>query len=206
MKHKNLAITIGISYLIIFFAAIFANFLVIESLLSNPLETVSQKEIMVRTGVIAFLITAVFDIVVAWGLEKLYANHHLSKMSTYFRIMHGTIMGVGVFALLATLNLSNEVDILSQVELFNNIWLIGLFFFGIHLILLGLIFKGPRWIRVFLTIAGVMYILDTTAHFMMPNYNEFSNLFLLLVAVPSIFGELSLAIYFLVKRNALKTS
>jgi len=206
MNHKKRAVTIGISYLIIFFAAIFANFLVIESLLSNPLETVSQQEIMVRAGVMAFLVTAVFDIVVAWGLDEIYKSHYLSKISTYFRIMHGTIMGVGVFALLTTLNLSNEVDILSQVEVFNNIWLIGLFFFGVHLILLGKIFQGPRFIQVFLVVAGIMYMLDTTAHFMLPNYDEFSDLFLLLVAVPSIFGELSLAIYFLVKRNVLKTS
>lgn len=60
---------------------------------------------------------------------------------------------------------------------FNIIWLIGLFFFGIHLILLGRIIGKPRIIALFLA----------------------------LVAIPSIVGELSLAIWLLAKGGAQKS-
>lgn len=199
MNSRSLSKIAGFSYLIIFFAAIFANFFVLESILKNPLETVQQNSMMVRFGIVAFLITVVFDVVVAWALFKLYKSHPLSGLSTYFRMMHAAIMGVAIFALPMTLTLRNELEILKQVEIFNTIWLIGLFFFGIHLILLGKIIVKPKLIAIFLIIAGIMYMVDTAAHFMMPNYKEYSTLFLAFVAIPSIVGEMSFAIWLLIK-------
>lgn len=199
MNSRSLSNIAGFSYLIIFFAAIFANFFVLESILKNPLETVQQNSMMVRFGIVAFLITVVFDVVVAWALFKLYKSHPLSGLSTYFRMMHAAIMGVAIFALPMTLTLRNELEILKQVEIFNTIWLIGLFFFGIHLILLGKIIVKPKLIAIFLIIAGIMYMVDTAAHFMMPNYKEYSTLFLAFVAIPSIVGEMSFSIWLLIK-------
>ena len=40
---------------------------------------------------------------------------------------------------------------------------------------------------------------DTAAHFLIPNYEDYSDLFLALVAIPSILGEMSLAVWLLVK-------
>lgn len=199
MNSRSLSKIAGFSYLIIFFAAIFANFFVLESILKNPLETVQQNSMIVRFGIVAFLITVVFDVVVAWALFKLYKSHPLSGLSTYFRMMHAAIMGVAIFALPMTLTLRNELEILKQVEIFNTIWLIGLFFFGIHLILLGKIIVKPKLIAIFLIIAGIMYMADTAAHFMMPNYKEYSSVFLAFVAIPSIVGEMSFAIWLLIK-------
>ena len=76
---------------------------------------------------------------------------------------------------------------------------IGLFFFGIHLILLGRILEKPRFITVFLIIAGIMYMADTGAHFLLHNYDDYSSIFLALVAIPSIFGEMALSIWLLIK-------
>lgn len=199
MKSRTLSKIAGFSYLIIFFAAIFANFFVLESILKHPLETVQQDSMMVRFGIVAFLITVVFDVVVAWALYELYRSHPLSHLSTYFRMMHAAIMGVAIFALPMALELTSEIEILKQVEIFNTIWLIGLFFFGIHLILLGNIIVKPKLIAIFLIIAGVMYMVDTSAHFLLSNYDEYRSLFLALVAIPSIVGEMSFAIWILLK-------
>lgn len=199
MNSRTLAKIAGSSYLIIFFAAIFANFMALEALSNNPLETIQQHAYMVRLGIMAFLITVVFDVVVAWALKLLYKEHPLTGLSTYFRMMHAAIMGVAVFALPMTLNLDNDADIINQVTLFNTIWLIGLFFFGIHLILLAKIIGKPKLIAFFLVAAGIMYMVDTSAHFLMPNYDDYSDLFLALVAVPSIVGEMSFAIWLLLK-------
>jgi hypothetical protein len=179
--------------------AIFANFFVLESILNDPLDTILQNHMIVRFGIIAFMITVVFDVVVAWALNELYKKHPLSGLSTYFRMMHAAIMAVAIFALPLALVSTSSQDILRQVDIFNIIWLIGLFFFGIHLILLGRIIGRPKFITVFLLIAGFMYMLDTAAHFILPNYEAYASVFLALVAIPSIFGEMSFAIWLLIK-------
>lgn len=204
MKNKVinlrlLSIIGGVSYLIIFFAAIFANFLVLESIQKEPLSAIQENQLLLRFGIIAFLITVVFDVVVAWVLYELYRDNILSGLSTLFRMMHAAIMGVSIYALVHSISAINEDEILKQVEIFNIIWLIGLFFFGIHLILLSRIIKQLRLITIFLFIAGIMYVIDTGAHFLLSNYNEYKSLFLSLVAIPSIIGEMSLAIWLLIK-------
>lgn len=199
MKPRTLSIIAGVSYLIIFFAAIFANFFVIESILKYPVETIQHNPVMVRFGILAFLLTVVFDVVVAWALYELYRKHPLSGLSTCFRMMHAAIMGVAVFALPLTLTATTQSEILAKVDIFNIIWLIGLFFFGIHLIILGNIINKPRIIVVFLVIAGIMYMIDTISHFLLPNYDSYGAIFLVLVAIPSIVGEMSFAIWLLAK-------
>lgn len=189
----------GISYLIIFFAAIFANFFVLQSILKDPLLTIQDHHMMVRFGILAFLITVVFDVVVAWALLELYKEHPLTLPSTLFRMMHAAIMGVAVFALVVSLSSTGSQEILRQVDMFNIIWLIGLFFFGVHLVLLGRIIGKPKIIGIFLALAGVMYMVDTGAHFVLPEYETYASVFLALVAVPSIVGEMSFTIWLLIK-------
>lgn len=199
MRPRTLSKTAGISYVIIFFAAIFANFFALESIIQNPLDAIQNNPMVIRLGIMAFLITVVFDVVVAWALYELFRTHQLSSLSTYFRMMHAAIMGVALFALPMALQKTSSEEILNQVHIFNTIWLIGLFFFGIHLILLAKILGNPKLITIFLAIAGVMYMIDTTAHFTLPDYEKYSSLFLTLVAVPSIFGEMSLAVWLIVR-------
>ena len=199
MPPRKLSKIAGISYLIIFFAAIFANFFVLEAILNDPLNTIQHDHLMVRFGIIAFLITVVFDVVVAWALFELFKTHPLSLLSTLFRIMHAAIMGVAVYTLPIALKLNTAEKILMQVDQFNTIWLIGLFFFGIHLMLLGKIIDQPKIIAFFLIIAGIMYMVDTGAHFLLPDYESYSTIFLALVAIPSIIGEMSFAIWLLLK-------
>ena len=199
MNNRTLSIIAGISYLIIFFAAIFGNFFALESIVQAPIETVENNDLIVRIGIIAFLLTVVFDVVVAWALKELYRDHSLTVLSTYFRMMHAAIMGVAIFALPLALKETTEDDILMQVDTFNTIWLIGLFFFGIHIALLSKIAVVPKFIKVFLAIAGVMYVVDTLAHFSLSNYSDFASAFLISVAVPSIIGEMSFALWLLIK-------
>ncbi|MGC9343713.1 MAG: DUF4386 domain-containing protein [Bacteroidales bacterium] len=82
---------------------------------------------------------------------------------------------------------------------YNIIWLIGLFFFGIHLILLAGILGQPRLISLFLILAGIMYMVDTGAHFVLPDYDRYDSIFLAMVAIPSIGGEMALSIWLLIK-------
>lgn len=199
MTKRDLSKVAGVSYLVIFFAAIFANFFVLDSLKSNPIDTVNDKAIFIRLGAMAFIVTAVFDVVVAWALSEIYKTNILTKLSTHFRIIHAVIMSVAVFTLPAVLTLTTDQDISKQVNIFDTIWLIGLFFFGFHLILLSFIIKKPKFIAIFLGIAGFMYIVDTTAHFVLQDYESYADILLALVAIPSILGEMAFALWLLVR-------
>lgn len=199
MNPRSLAVIAGVSYLVIFFAAIFANFLVLESLIQDPMGTIRNDALMVRIGIIAFLIVVVFDVVVAWALYELYKTHPLSGLGTLFRMMHAAIMGVAVFTLPMVFVSVSAEEVLGQVDAFNTIWLIGLFFFGVHLILLGTILQRPKPIAVLLIIAGAMYMLDTAAHILLADYDAYSSVFLAIVAIPSVLGEMSLAVWLLIK-------
>lgn len=199
ITSRQLALIAGGSYIVIFVAAIFANFMALEALLQDPLETIAQQPLMVRFGIMAFLIAAVCDVIVAWALYDLYKSHPLSLPSTYFRLVHAIIMGVAVFALLNVFAADSAKAVLAQATVFNNIWLIGLFFFGVHLLFLSRIVKHITFIPYLLFAAGVMYIVDTSAHFLMENYEVYADFFLTLVAIPSIFGEMAFAIWLLIK-------
>jgi hypothetical protein len=205
MNKRKLSVIAGISYIIIFIAAVFANFFVLESIIKAPLETILQNHMMVRIGILAFLLTVVFDVVVAWALYEIYKEHNLSSLSTFFRMMHAAIMAVAIFALPLAVKLNTVEEILRQVNIFNIIWLIGLFFFGIHLILLSKIIGKPKIIALFLTLAGIMYMIDTSAHFILPNYEAYGSIFLALVAIPSMVGEMSFAIWLLLKGGKAKS-
>lgn len=199
MTNRTYSIFAGISYLVIFFTAIYANFFVLDALLNDPMGTIERSSVHVRFGILAFLIAAVFDVFVAWALCELYQKHVLTKLSTYFRIIHAAIMGAAVFALVGTLTLTTGEEVLSQVHMFNTLWLIGLFFFGVHLILLGRIVKHIKIIPYVLILAGVMYIVDTSAHFLLPNYESYADTFLMMVAIPAIFGEMAFSLWLLFK-------
>ncbi|MGB1092986.1 MAG: DUF4386 domain-containing protein, partial [Oceanobacter sp.] len=133
---RQLALIAGASYWLIFFAAIFANFMALEALKSEPISTVQQHGDLVWAGIIGFAVTVVFDLVVAWALFRLYQKHSLSRLSAVFRVIHALLMGAAVFALPPVLAMDSAENILTQVECFNQLWLVGLFFFGIHLLLL----------------------------------------------------------------------
>lgn len=193
MTTKRLSTTAGLSYIVIFFSAIFANFYVLDALKAAPLSTIQQQPVVVGVGILAFMLAVIFDIVVAWALQLLYPKHPLTLLSTFFRMTHAVLFAIAVFALMNALKATSGEAISELIMSFENMWLIGLFFFGLHLILVTKIIPLPRLISIMLVLAGVMYMVDTSAHILMQNYSAYQDLFLTLVAVPSILGEMSFA-------------
>jgi hypothetical protein len=90
-----------------------------------------------------------------------------------------------------------------KLESFQYGWQIALVFFSVHLIVLGyVVMKSsyvPKVLGVLLLVAGFAYTLDGFAHFLLPNYTNYETIFLLMVAVPAIIGELSLCFWLLIK-------
>jgi hypothetical protein len=210
---RRAAIIAGIGYAAIFVLAIFANFFVREGLVipgdaAATFANIAESEMLFRTGMAAFLIIFLLDVVVAWALHMLFrtANREVSLLTAWFRIVYTVFLGVAVIFLFGAVQLVGDASYLSaftqgqlearatlMMDAFNSTWMIGLTAFGIHLILLGYMILGSRTasrvLGVLLTVAGGAYVIDTSAQVMMTNYAEYADVFLAVVAIPAIIAE-----------------
>ena len=220
---KKISKIAGFGYLIIFITGIFSNFFVLENLIVPGDAAITANNIMsndwlFRMGILSFFIMVIFDVVLAWALYLLLkpVNGNLSLLSGWLRLVNSTIFGVALYNLFSVLQIMSGAQYLkvftagqlqAQVMLFlnafNNTWLVGLVFFGLHLFVLGyLIFKSgyiPKILGILLIIASVGYLTDSFANILLPNYTDYKNLFLIVVAVPGVIGELSLTFWLLLK-------
>jgi hypothetical protein len=219
----NVARIAGVGYLIIFFSGIYANFFVLENLIvpGDAVATANNlaaNEMLFRFGMLSFVIMVIFDLVLAWALYVLFrpVNQSLSLFAAWLRLVNGAIFAVALYQLFSVLPLLSgaaylQVFTAGQLALqemlllnaFNNTWLIGLIFFGLHLFVLGyLIVKSgivPRLLGALLIIASLGYLTDSFANILLVNYADYKEIFLLIVAVPGVIGELSFSLWLLFK-------
>ena len=203
-------------YLALFVLGGFANFLALSPVLQpgdavGTAAALRESETAFRLGAAAFLGIFLIDVVVAWALWVLFRPVHrdLSLLAAWFRLTYTVVLGAALGFLYAALWLTgtpgslgeaNDEAVLLALQIFEFTWVAGLAAFGAHLVVLGvLMFKarGPRWIAWLLIAAGAAYVLDTVAHLLLSDYQASADLFLVLVAVPSVIGELSFAVWLL---------
>jgi len=156
------------------------------------------------------------DVAVAWALYVLFrpAGPRRSLLAAWFRLVYTVFLGVAVIFLFLALQLATggsdleglqsiNASTMLALEAFNYTWLIGLTCFGIHLILIGRIMIGsriaPRLLGIVLTVAGGAYVFDTFAYALLSNYADYENIFLVIVAIPSIIGELAFTVWLLTR-------
>jgi len=224
---RKAAIIAGFSYLIIFVLGILANFFILENLIvpgdaARTVNNIVGNEGQFRLGILGFTIMVIFDVVVAWALYILLkpVNNSLSLLAAWLRLVNATIFGIALYNLFSVLRLLSDTNYLTlldtgqlqaQVMLFltafNDTWLIGLIFFGIHLAVLGyLIIRSgfiPKFIGILLVIASLGYLIDSFANVLLVNYVEYAEIFMLIVIVPGVIGELSLTFWLLLKGRKL---
>jgi len=229
-KNKKLSFSqitkiAGIGYLIIFITGIYANFFVLENLIvqNNSSATVSNilsNELLFRIGIVIFLIMVIFDVILTWALYIILepVDKNLSRLSALLRLVNCTIFGIALFHLLNVLQLLSGANYLKALEVsqlnaqvmlslqaFSDTWLVGLVFFGIHLLVLGkLIMKStfvPKVIGILLIIASLGYMIDSLAYFLLSNYQDYKDIFQLIVIIPGIIGELSFTVWLLRKHK-----
>jgi hypothetical protein len=217
----------GFGLLLMAILAIFSNFFVIESLIipgdaTTTANNIIANELLFRSGMASFIIVLILDVLVAWALYVLLkpVNKNLALLASWFRLIYTAIFGVALYNLLSVLQILSGADYLTVFETdqlhaqvmlfinaFNNGWLIGLVFFGFHLFVVGyLIFKSgfmPRILGILLIVSSMGYLIDNFAKLLLSNYTDYETIFLLIVAVPGVIGELSLAIWLLFKGNKI---
>jgi hypothetical protein len=211
----------GIGYLIIFVTGFFANFFVVENLVvqDNPAATftnIADNEALFRLGILSFFIMVMADLLLAWTLYILLqrVSQTISLLTAWFRLVNAAIFGVALFHLFNILPLLNEsrfpelfarillqAQVMLSLESFNHTWIIGLVFFGIHLLLLGyLVIRSdyiPGILGYLLILAALGYLTDSFSYLLMSDYSRYKSVFTLIVAVPGVIGELSLTLWLL---------
>ncbi|MDQ8735028.1 DUF4386 domain-containing protein [Paenibacillus sp. LHD-38] len=214
----------GFGLLLMAVLAMFSNFSVLNGLIipddaATTANNIITNELLFRSGIVSFVIVLMLDVLITWALYVLLkpVNKNLAMLAALFRLVYTAIFGVALYHFLNVLQLLSGAEYLkvftteqlhAQVMLlinaFNNGWLIGLVFFGFHLLVVGyLIIKSggyiPKLIGIFLILSAAGYLIDSFAHFLLPNYDDYKTIFLLIVAIPGVIGELSLAFWLLIK-------
>jgi hypothetical protein len=218
--QRQAALSAGLGLLIMAIIAFFANFFALENLVvpEDAAKTVSNimaNEMLFRFGLIGFIIVLSCDVLVAWALYLFLkpVNQSLSLLAAVFRLVYTAIFGAALLNLANVLSLLSgaeaftseqlQIQVMMSLESFHNGWLIGLAFFGIHLLVLGyVVLKSsyvPKVLGVLLIAASLGYIIDSSAHFLLSNYADYETLFSLIVAVPGMIGELSLCFWLLLR-------
>lgn len=222
-SRRQAALIAGVGYLTIFFLALFANFAVRTNLIEadDPTATaanIADSETLFRFGLVAFLVVFIVDVVVAWALYLFYKqqSQEVSLLSAWFRLVYTVFLGVAAVFFFVALQLLSGDDYLAAfdaaqldtqafvaLDAFNYTWLIGLVAFGFHLIVLGyLVVRSSEVTKVLgyvLMAAGVAYIVDTAANALLANYDDLEGVFLTIVVLPSVVGELWLTIWLLTR-------
>ncbi len=218
----------GISYLIIFILGIITNFFVFSKMLvpgdaQSTANNILSNEILFRSGMVSWLIVLIIDVIIAWALFILLkpVNKSLSLLAAWFRIVYVAIFGITQLNLLFVIILlsgaefltvftTNQLDALVLLFLngHNYGFLIALVFFGVHLYFISyLIFKSsfvPKYLGVLLLLAAVGYLIDSFANFLLPNYSDYKTIFMIIVAVPGIIGELAFTLWLLFRGSKVE--
>ncbi len=203
-------------YVAIFVLAIFANFLAVGAVLdpgdaAATTADLAAAETTFRVGVVAFLAIFLVDLVIAWGLHMLFRGVHadLSLLAAWARVVYTVFLGVSLVFLHAALQVADgsvggaavdaEPAVLLALQAFDFTWVVGLACFGLHLALLGVLLLravgAPRILGWLLPVAGLAYAADTVARIALADYQAVADVFLVVVAVPSVVAELGLTVW-----------
>ena len=187
---RQASIIAGVGLLMMSALAVFANFVVIEGLVTTGDADGTAADIMgaegtFRLGVVSWLLIAVLDVVIAWALYLVLSpvSARLSLLAAWFRLLYAGVLVVAVIELLGALHLMSGDGYLAVLDpgqrnahamlnlvAFKDIWDAGLILFGLHLAILGyLVLRSgyvPKILGVLLVIAGIGYVVDTSAAFL----------------------------------------
>jgi hypothetical protein len=167
-----------------------------------------------RLGLLGYLVAFLCDVPVAVLLYLLlrHASAPLALTAAAFRLVYAAVAGASLLPFLAPVLLSSGAGYLSalappqiqaltllSVEAFESGFGLALVFFGVHLVLLGVIVLGstalPRVLGVLVAIAGISYLAGSLSRLLAPELH--AAIAPLLAACGCL--ELVLALWLLVK-------
>ena len=208
-QPRTAALIAGIGLLAMAIIAALANFGVIASLAvpGDPSATaanLAESADLLRLAAAGFIIVAILDMVVAWGLYIVLrsVNPSLSLLGGWLRLAYAAILAVAINSLFSALRTGPMDPALAVLflESFDTLWQIGLIVFGVHLTAVGLLAWQSDFIHwlfgVLLIISGLGYIVDGFGTLLSPDYS-------LDLAMFTFIGEVALIFWLLIRGRKL---
>lgn len=208
----------GIAYLLIFIAGFYANFAILETLvdfqqLEEATLNITKNSFQYRKGLLGFLVMLISDVFLIWSLYKVTRPIHktLSYIASLLRGIHALFFTIALVYLSKVNQItSGAVDsaeirmaVINSLIKFDQLWTVGLLFFGAHLFLLGdLLLKsdnGSKGIGGLLILAAFGYCIDGFSKLFLTSYNDYQLYFEIIVVSTAVLGELSFTIWLFVK-------
>jgi hypothetical protein len=169
---RTASLIAGLALALMAVLAVFGNFVALQPLVTPEDATktamdISNSEALFRWGIASLILVAVLDIIVAAALLRLFepVNRSLAITAAWFRVAYAAVYLVAIIQLVVALGLLGDPEqALRAIDAYGTIWLVGLIFFGINLLLIGyLAYRSGFMSKVFgilLVIAGLGYIAD----------------------------------------------
>jgi hypothetical protein len=165
--------------------AIFGNVVVVDGLMTegDPAQTagdITASAGLFRLGIVSLIVVIALDVVVAWALYRVFSpvNASLSMLAATMRLVYSAVFMVAIGQLLGVSRLLSDdgnrsvlgaeqiqIQAMQGLAAFKDIWYVGQFLFGLHLLLIGyLAYRSgyiPRVLGALLVIAGLGYATDS---------------------------------------------
>jgi hypothetical protein len=220
---RNASITAGVALLLMSVVAIFGNVMAVDGLVTEGDAARTATDIigsqgLFRLGIVSLILVVALDVVVAWALYRVFSpvNASLSMLAAAFRLVYAGVLMVAIGQLLGVIRLLSDdgngavlgVDQMQAqamlgIAAFNDIWYVGQFLFGLHLLLIGyLAYRSgyvPRLLGVLLVIAGLGYATDSLgAVISLGSWTDISSF--------TFIGEFLLALWLLIRARRIAAS
>jgi hypothetical protein len=218
---RQSALVAGVGILLLAVTSAVANFGAISGPVTEGDAARTAKDVLAsagwfRAGIAAMVVVVILDVVVAWALLTFFEPVHrsLALLAAWLRVAYAAVFAVAISQLAGVLPLltapagrtSESTDqrnaaALLKIDTFHDTWSIALVFFGVHLVLIGLLaYRSgyvPRPLGVLLVVAGVGYLVDSFVRLLVPGSS-------ITVSVFTFVGEALFMVWLLAKGRRLR--
>ena len=215
IPQRRAALIAGVAYVVLTGLALFAISVLDGSTEpDDPAATadnIANSEALFGSGLVAFTLVLIADGVVAWALYVFFrrTSREWSLFAALFRVVYVAIAAAALMNLLVVLKLADgagyssalekgqrDAQVMLSLDAYNYGFFLALVFFGVHLLLLGLVMVksdyAPSALGTLVAVAGIAYVVINLVRVVQPDYRDHEDLLLLLLAVLTVPGEIGL--------------
>ncbi len=192
--YRRPALAAAVSLLLMAVLASLANFAILQALVipTDAAATVTNIAASMgsfRIAIAAFLVVAILDVVVAWGLYVVLrpASESLALLVAWLRVVYAAVFAYALVNLLDVAQLLQgpaatglapaqiPAQVATSIAAFNHGWDLALAIFGLHLVGLGaLLIRSiafPTILGGLVLVAGVGYLADSFGTILVADYS-----------------------------------
>ena len=190
--QPKVALATAVSLLLMAILAPFAQFGVLKTLIVPADAAATTSNIgaslgLFQAAIVAFLIVAILDVLVAWGFYILLrpVDEGLARLVGSLRVVYAALFAFALLNLVDAAGLAQsatgtalqsgplQAQVASSVAAFDTDWHLALGIFGLHLVGLGALlfmFAAPRLFAALVVLAGAGYLADSIGTIFIADY------------------------------------